>query len=378
MIDRILTIAGKELRHVRRDSRVLMSIFALPLIQLLLFAYALSYDIKNISTAVLDNDRTSASRRFIGSFTNSGYFKITRELNNSGEINKTIDSGAAKVAITIPPNFGDRLAAGKTAAAQILIDGTEPNTAVFARNYAVAIGQQFSRHLMLTSLTKRGLNDVAVLQPIDARSRIWYNPSGRSVVFLLPGLIVVIMTNVAVVQTALAVVREKDHGTIEQLIVSPVTSYELMIGKILPFVVMAMIDMVIVSIVGIFGFGVPLYGSIILLVFGSFLFTLATLGFGLLISSISGTMEAASQISILASILPAFILSGFIWPIENMPIALQWVSALFPARYFMVMLRGLFLKGNGLDILWPSFLALGIFAAATIGLAALNLKERTG
>ena len=378
MIGRILTIARKELRHVRRDPRVLMAIFAMPLIQLLLFSYALSFDIKNINTAVLDYDRTSTSRRFIGSFTNSGYFKVTSYLKNPAAIDKAIDSGAVKVVLTIPPDFGDRLAAGRTAGAQVLIDGTEPNTAVFARNYAAAISQQFSRNLTLSMLSRRGLGDVAALSPIEVRSRLWYNPSARSVVFILPGLIVVIMMNVAVVQTALAVVREKAQGTIEQLIVSPVKSYELMIGKILPFIVMAMIDMAIVSAIGILGFGVPLRGSLIILLAGSLLFTIAALGLGLLVSVISGTMEAASQLSFFVSMLPAFILSGFIWPIENMPPALQFVSRLFPARYFMEIIRGLFLKGVGLDILWPDFLALAIFAVAMIGLAAVNLKERTG
>ncbi|MDP1809728.1 MAG: ABC transporter permease [Actinomycetota bacterium] len=378
MIGRIFTIAGKELRHVRRDPRVLMTIFAMPLIQLLLFSYALNFDIKNINTAVLDYDHTSASRRYIGSFTNSGYFKVTSYLKNPAAINKAIDSGAVKVVLTIPPGFSDRLAAGRTAGAQVLIDGTEPNTAVFARNYATAISQQFSRNLVLSVMSGRGIDDAATLSPLEIRSRLWYNPSARSVVFILPGLIVVIMTNIAVVQTALAVVREKAQGTIEQLIVSPVKSYELMIGKILPFIVMAMMDLVIVSAVGIFGFGVPLRGSLTLLLAGSLLFTIAALSMGLLVSVVSETMEAASQLSFFVSMLPAFILSGFIWPIENMPPALQFISRLFPARYFMEIVRGLFLKGVGLDILWPDFLALAIFAVVMIGLAAANLKERAG
>ena len=378
MMSRIWTIAKKELMHVRRDRRVLATIFIMPLIQLLLFSYALSFDIKNIKTAVLDYDRSPTSRRFVGAFSNSGYFTVEGYLRASGEIDKTLDTGAATVVLTVPAGFSRSLAAGGTTRVQILIDGTEPNTAVFARNYATAITQQFSRQVTMEALSKRGLSSAAAIQPLQPRSRLWYNPSARSVNYILPGLIVVIMTNIAVIQTALAVVREKDHGTIEQLIVSPVRNYELMIGKILPFIVMAMIDVVIVSAIGVFGFGVPFRGGLGLLALGSALFIMAALGLGLLISSVSGTMEAASQLSLFISMLPAFILSGFIWPIENMPAALQFISRLFPARYFMVIIRGLFLKGVGMDTLWPEFAALAVFAVLTIGAAALSMRERAG
>lgn len=379
MFSRIITVAKKEMLHVRRDPRLIATIFGMPLIQLILFSYALSFDIKNISTAVLDNDRSQLSRRFTGAFTNSGYFKITGRPDSRGQIDKVIDSGSAKVAITIPPDFSRRLTAGRRAAVQIIIGSAEPNTAVIARTYATVITEQFSRRLFVEALEKRGpAGPLRLAPPLEARSRIWYNPSGRSVVFILPGLIVVIMTNVAMMQTALAVVREKDQGTLEQLIVSPVRSHELMIGKIMPFFLMALIDMVIVSAVGIFIFQVPLNGSVALLALGSTLFTLAALGFGLFVSSVSATMESAAQLSFFVSMLPAFILSGFIWPLENMPAILQGISYLFPARYFMTLIRGVFLKGVGLDILWPQFLALFLFATLAIGLAAANLKERTG
>lgn len=379
MLRRILTIARKELMHVRRDRRTLAAIFAMPLIQLLLFSYALSFDVKNIGLAVLDQDRSQQSRRLIDSFTNSGYFQIRHNLDAYQEIDDALDSGAAKVALVIPTDFSRQLAAGRKSAVQVLIDGSESNAAIVARGYADGIIRQFSQNLRMQTLTRRGLaGNAATLAPLELRSRLWYNASGNSTVFILPGLIVIIMVQIAVMQTALAVVREKDHGTIEQLIVSPVRSYELMIGKILPFMVMALIDLVLVTAVGVAAFGMPVRGSLVVIALGSLLFVLAALGLGLFVSSVAGTMETASQLSLLLAMLPSFVLSGFFWPIENMPAALRLITYMFPARYFLALLRGLFLRGAGVSVLWGELLALSVFTVVSIGLAALNLKERTG
>jgi ABC-2 type transport system permease protein len=379
MFSRIFTIARKEMIHVRRDKRLIMAIIAMPLIQLLLFSYALSFDVKNISMVVMDRDATVQSRRLVSAFTNSGYFRIEDRIKKEGEIDSALDSGKAKVALVIPSGFARRTAAAKKVSVQVLIDGSESNAAVIARNYANGIIQQFSQNLSLDAVGRKGVNiGKAAILPLEPRSRLWYNPSGNSTIFILPGLIVVIMMQLAVMQTSMAVVREKDHGTIEQLIVSPINSYELMVGKIIPFFVLAFIDLAVVMGIGVFAFGMPVHGSLLLLLLGAVLFTLAGLGLGLVVSSVAGTMETASQLSLLIAMLPAFLLSGFVWPIENMPLALQGVTYLFPARYFVTMLRGLFLKGAGVDILWPQLLALSIFAVASIGLAALNFKERSG
>jgi ABC-2 type transport system permease protein len=372
-----MTIARKELMHVRRDPRLIASIFLIPLIQLLLFSYALSFDIKNIPTIVYDNDNSQLSKKLVSTYQNSTFFNVVEYADNPKEIDEAIDHNVAKVSINIPPGFSKKIARGEKVAVQVLVDGSEPNASLVASGYISAITQQFSSRIVIDTLNRFGLSQKSA-SLIEIRSRLWYNPNRKSVNFMIPGIIVLIMTNITITQTALALVREKDHGTIEQLIVSPLKTGELMIGKVLPFIFIVTLDVFIISVVGIFGFGVPFRGSILLMALSSGLFVLSGLGLGLLISAVSNSMETANQLGFFVALLPAFMLSGFMWPLENIPVVLQYFSRVFPPRYFVSILRGIFLKGSGLDILWPNILALFVISFISISLATLifKLKER--
>lgn len=375
-MNRIIAIARKEFLHIFRDPRIIMSIFGMPLIQLIMFSYALSYDISNIPTAVYDQDNTSVSRAFTQSFGGTGYFAIDRTITSDKQIDEVLTAGTDKVVIRIPTGFSDKIAKGGKAPVQMLIDGSEPNTAQTAAGYSAAISQFWSGKVAIEAFARRGIVSAQGLQPIEPRVRVWYNPEMKSVNFLLPGLIAIIMMNIAIVQTAMSVVREKEYGTIEQLIASPVKRYELMIGKIGPYLGIATIDIILVSLVGIALFGVPFRGSIIVMAVASALFIFGSLGLGLIISTLSSSLQTANQMATFISFLPGFMLSGFVFPIRNMPRVLQWATYFVPARYYLVILRGVFLKGTGPAILWPNILALVIYSTLTVVASALMFKKK--
>ncbi|RJQ54973.1 MAG: ABC transporter permease [Actinobacteria bacterium] len=375
-MNRIAAIARKEFFHIFRDPRIIMSVFGLPLIQLVLFAYALNYDVRNIPTAVADEDRSVMSRQFIDSFQSTGYFRVDKIVGSAEEIDEALTSGADKVVLRIPPGFGDRIRRGETAPVQILIDGTESNSAQTASGYSAAISQFHSSGLIKSYLQARGLPASAEVEPIRVRTRVWYNPDLRTVNFLLPGLIAIIMMNITIVQTAMSLVREKEYGTIEQLIASPVKRYELMVGKIGPYLGVAVIDIVAITLIGLFLFDVPFRGSIVLMGVASALFVFGSLGLGLIISTISGSLQTAQQLAQFISLLPGFMLSGFFFPIRNMPRVLQLASYLVPARYYLTILRGIFLKGAGLGLLMPDLVALVIYSLVTVTVAAVVFKKK--
>ncbi|RJQ52544.1 MAG: ABC transporter permease [Actinobacteria bacterium] len=375
-MSRILAIGRKEFVHIFRDPRIIMSVFGMPLIQLILFSYALNYDITNIPTAILDQDKTTTSRQLIQSFSASGYFAIDKRISTERQIDDVLTAGTDKVVIKVPTGFADKIAKGGKAPVQVLIDGSDPNTAQTAAGYSAAIAQFWSGKVVAEAFKRRGLVAAEGIQPIEARLRVWYNPDMKSVNFLLPGLIAIIMMNIAIVQTAMAVVREKEYGTIEQLIASPVKRYELMIGKIGPYLGIAIIDIILISLVGIFLFGVPFRGSIFVMAIASALFIFGSLGLGLIISTMSSSLQTANQMATFLSFLPGFMLSGFVFPIRNMPVVLQWATYLVPARYYLSILRGVFLKGTGPSILWPNIFALVIYSTLTIVASALMFKKK--
>jgi len=375
-VSRILAIGRKEFVHIFRDPRIIMSVFGMPLIQLILFSYALNYDITNIPTAILDQDKTTTSRQLIQSFSASGYFAIDKRISTERQIDDVLTAGTDKVVIKVPTGFADKIAKGGKAPVQVLIDGSDPNTAQTAAGYSAAIAQFWSGKVVAEAFKRRGLVAAEGIQPIEARLRVWYNPDMKSVNFLLPGLIAIIMMNIAIVQTAMAVVREKEYGTIEQLIASPVKRYELMIGKIGPYLGIAIIDIILISLVGIFLFGVPFRGSIFVMAIASALFIFGSLGLGLIISTMSSSLQTANQMATFLSFLPGFMLSGFVFPIRNMPVVLQWATYLVPARYYLSILRGVFLKGTGPSILWPNIFALVIYSTLTIVASALMFKKK--
>lgn len=364
---RVRVLVQKELRQLFRDPKTKRIIFAAPIIQLLLFGYAVNTDVRNVSTIALDEDNTPESRLLLEGLVSSGYFRVVETAETPGQIVRALDAGSALVGIQIPPGFSMDLGAGRPAAVQILIDGTNSNTATVAQGYAGRIVQAFAAERL-----NGGERPAA--GGVDLRSRAWYNPDLSSRVYNVPGIIGMLLLIMALLLTGLAVVRERELGTLEQLMVSPVTSRELMLGKTVPVVVVCMVDLVLIAALAIFWFDIPLRGPLFALVLGSFLYILCGLGAGLLISTVSRTQQEAF-LTIFLFILPGIILSGFMYPIETMPLSFQYLTLLNPIRYFMEMVRGIFLKGQGVMDLWSHYLVLTGMALVVVFAAARRFKK---
>lgn len=373
---RILKIIRKELRQTLRDRRMIGMIIMLPVIQLFLFAYVASTDVTNITMAVLDENRTATSRALIDQFVRSGYFIYKTSLDGQAEINNLLDTGKAQVVVHIPHDFTKSLNRGQTAQLQLIIDGSDSATAGIISGYANGIVGHFSSAILLKRLY-RARAMLPNIPTLDGRVRVWYNPDLKSLRFMVPGVLCFILSFVTVQMTAMAIVREKEIGTLEQLIVTPITPGELIIGKTVPFLMVGMVDMVLVLLVAIFWFKQSVTGSIPLLFLLGGLFMLSNLGIGIYISSISNTLQEASVSSIFIN-LPSFLLSGFIFPVANMPMSIRWATYLIPLRYFLEIVRGIFLKGNGLSILWPQVLVLSVFATVILSISARRFSKRLG
>jgi ABC-2 type transport system permease protein len=371
----MLAVAKKEFIHIRRDVRIVMAVLAMPMLQLLLFSYALSTDVTNIPTAVLDQDNTQSSRQFVNAFERSDFFRITQRLGGMSQVDGVFDRGEDKVVVVLKPGFGDEVAAGRKGQVAVLVDGSDPNAAQRAQGIATGLTQIAGGKMAAEYLTMRG-GSVAALGGIEQHLMTWYNPEARSQFFLIPGLIVILIMGVSIQQTAIALVKEKELGTMEQIVASPIGRLELMVGKVLPWAILAVADVILISLFGILAFQVPFRGSLMLFALASLLFVVGNLGLGLWISSFASTVNTANQVSALLSMLPGFMLSGFIFSIRNMPPAVQSFSYLFPARYFMTINRTLFLKGSGFEILWPQFAGLAIYATVMICLSAMTFKKR--
>ncbi|HEX9092624.1 MAG TPA: ABC transporter permease [Coriobacteriia bacterium] len=372
---RILAVGRKEFIHISRDWRILVSVLLMPVIQLLLFSYAISFDVKNVATVVLDQDRSAASREMLSHFERSDFFRVVAHVGSDGEVDAYIARSQARVAIVVPPGFGRDLTAGRKPAVQVLVDGSEPNSAQLGQTYAAALTQTLSQQVTLEWAQVRGLDPSAAGQ-LMPRLRTWYNPERKSADFLIPGLMVVIIMIVTIQQTAVTLVREKDQGTFEQLTVSPIRRGELMLGKVAPWVALGLIDVVVITLVGVLVFGIPLRGSILTLALASFLFVLCCLSLGLIISSRAPSLETANFLGLMVAFLPGFMLSGFAFPLNSIPVPLQWASYLFPARYMTVITRAVFLKGAGLTLLAPEMIALVIYAVVGLTVASLLWARR--
>lgn len=372
---RILAIARKEFIHITRDPRTLIAIFVMPLLQLFLFAYAVSFDVDHIPTAVLDQDRSPASRAYVDALEQSGYFRITGSLASLSQVDGVFDRGDDRVVVVVGHGFGDTVAGGDAGPVQVLIDGSEPNSAQLGQAYATGLSRVFGARLAVTQAESAGF-DPSQAGGIEARVRTWYNPEARSADFLVPGLIVLLVTVMTIQQTANTLVQEKELGTYEQLVVSPIRRIELMVGKVAPWALMATLNVVLISAIGLLVFRVPFRGSVALFALSSLLFVVCVLGIGLVISARASSTEVANQVASLASFLPAFMLSGFVFPLANVPPLLRGLSYLFPARYFMTITRTVFLKGGGIDVLWPQVAALAVYAAAMLLLASFLYRER--
>ncbi len=371
---RIGEIIRKELLETRRDRRMLGFIFLAPVIQMFMLGYAIVNDISHIATAVYDEDRTVTSREFIERYFASGYFDYDYYLSSEKQIDGLLQSGKAQFVLTIPRHFTKDLARGRTATIQTLYDGTDANTAQVIAGYSEAIVEAYGGEI-----TVERINRIRALAPavpsVDGRVRVWYNPELKSVNFLLPGVITTILFYITTSLTSSAIVKEKELGTLEQLIVTPITPLELMIGKTAPFLLVGFTELLFTLTIAVFWFHVQLVGSVPLLFLLSILFLNCTLGLGTLISTLSKTQQESSLTSVLF-LLPLLMLSGYIFPIANMPRVIQWITYLDPVRYFLEIIRGIFLKGIGLHYLWPQTLALAAIGAAIILVSANRFSKR--
>ncbi len=371
MWERIYRMLVKEFIQVLRDPRMKAMVFVMPMIQLIVFGYAVTTDVHRIRTAVYDLDRSAASRALIERFTASGYFRIVAVPDDARSIDRLLDKGEAVIAIQIDPGFADDLASGRQAVIRTTVDGTDSNTGTVAMDYALRITADFARE------RREAATAAPPTVPVELRSRAWFNPDLESRNYNVPGVIAIIVLLVSLLLTAMAIVREREIGTMEQLLVTPIRPFELILGKTLPFVVIAYADILLVAAVGVAWFGIPIVGSLWLLLFGAGLYLMSTIGVGLFISTVSRTQQQALMATFFFY-LPAVLLSGFMFPIANMPEPAQAVTWINPLTYFLVIIRGVFLKGNGLDVLWPQFLALAALGAALLSLSAMRFRKRMG
>lgn len=379
---RLKAVARKEFLHVLRDPRSLMMGIGMPMMLLFLFGYALTMDVDRVPLAVWDQSQTMESREFISRFSGSRYFDLRISTDNYRQIEEAIDRREALIALVIPPDFSRRISMGEAAVVQTVVDGSDPNTATIALGYAEAATATFSRDIMLKQMRNSPLTRSAAiptqgkLPVMELRPRIWFNTDMVSRNFIFPGLIAVVMMIMAAILTSLCMAREWETGTMEQLIVTPVTATELIFGKLTPYFCIGILDLVLCVGVGEFVFDVPLRGSLWLLAPLSMLFLFGALSFGILISIITKSQLLASQIGIVTTVLPAFLLSGFIFPIENMPLPIQAVTHIVTARYFVFILRGIYLKDVGIGVLWPEVLFLTVFGVLVMTAAIRKFRKK--
>lgn len=364
----LLAVARKEFRQIARDRRTLLILLFVPLFFLFLFGYALNFDVRNIRLAVQDDDRSRVSRQIISAFVNSGYFELVTVIRDIDEATVLLNRGDARVVLVIPAGTGRLLLTGQTAPVQLLVDGDNANTATTVVSYAGTILRNLSSELRRDPPARPA--------PIVAEPRVWYNPELRSSLFLVPGLIAYLAMITAVTSTALSVVREKERGTMEQIRMSPVGSLPYVLGKSIPYFSIAFTSSVGIVLASMLLFDLPMRGSWLLLLFAIGLFLAGALGLGLLVSTIADTQQVAFQIALLVSFLPTLMLSGFIFPISSMPVVVQAMTHVVPARYFLVALRGIVLKGADVTVFWRELAALAVFAALTLTLASVRLRRQ--
>ena len=363
----------KEFRQVLRDPRMKVTIFVAPIIQILIFGYAATTDVKNISTAIYDLDNTPQSRDVARAFTNSEYFNANHYINSDEQLKTLINNSTVNAAICFNRGFARDLTGGGSAQIQLILDGTDSTTASAVLSYANTIIERYSQkelYKRINILPKK----IAAIPSVDLRSRIWFNENLESRNFYLPGVIAMLVTVMTLLLTSMAVVREKEIGTMEQLIVSPLRSSELILGKLIPFAIIAFIDVAFITIVGVLWFKLPIRGSILLLFISTFVYLFTSLGIGLFISTISSTQQEA-MMSTFLFIFPANLLSGLIFPIANMPKLVQYITLANPLRYYIVILRGIFLKGTGITILWSQILILLIIGLIILTTIILRFRK---
>ena len=372
-LTRVKALTRKEFIQVARDYRSLALAIAIPVLLLVLFGFALSLDVDNVPLAVWDRDKTEISMDFVRKFQGSRYFRIIGYFDNYQQLEQMINRNRALMAMVIDTNFSELIQSSKPAAVQLLVDGSDSNTATIALGYASAVVSGYNANFVLQTFSKSGMPEPAMM---DVRPRVWFNQDLRSRNYIIPGLIAVIIMIIAALLTSLTVARERERGTMEQLISTPVKASEIILGKFIPYFIIGLIDQIIAVTMAEFVYHVPFRGNLALLFFCSSLFLTGALALGMLISITARNQLMASQLAMLVTFLPGFLLSGFAWAISNMPPAIQAITHAVPARYFITILRGIYLKGVGVKVLWPDIVLLVIFTIIMVALADKNFKKK--
>lgn len=370
-IQRIIALLKKEFGQLLKDRRLLPLVFLAPVLQLTFLGFAASLDVKNISMVVCDLDKSSASRSFIQTFTNSGYFTIEYATEDYNAIPQYLDNNKVNMALVIPPKFEDKVLRKDPAVVQVIFDGSEGNTAAISMGYVAQVVARTSTQILTEFLGSR-----VRAGGVNAEVRAWYNPSLKSRNFMVPGVLVLILLITTTNLTAMAIVKEKEVGTLEQIMVTPIRSYELILGKLIPFTLVGMMNVSVVITVMVFGFDIPVKGSVLLLFTLSGFFVLTTLGIGLFVSTISRTQQQAMMTVIFFIVMPMMYISGFVFPIENMPKPLQLLSLGIPMRYYLIVIRSIIIKGVGISALWFEALMLLAMGATILTASALRFRKK--
>lgn len=370
---RLSCLVWKEFLELRQNPRLFGIVIVAPIVQLTMLGYAASTDVKDVPVVVADGDRSPASRNLIARFDASPNFTIVDTVNTVADIDRYLQRGDAWIALAVPAGYGTALQAGRPVALQVIADGSDSNSTTVALGYATALIGEYAAALPPPPAGPASPSPV----PVDLRMRVWFNPQLESRFFMIPGVLALLLLLVTANLAAMAIVREKELGTLEQLNVTPLRRWELIVGKLLPYGVIALIDVLLVTAVAVFWFEVPLRGSVVLLLAMSLVYVLCTLGLGLFISTISDTQQQAMMTATFFFLTPMIYLSGFIFPIENMPQVIQYATYLIPLRYFLVIVRGIFLKGIGLDLLWPQAAAMAAWGVVVLALAVMRSRKRS-
>ncbi len=381
-MDRVFFVMKKEFIQTFRDKRMIAIIFIAPIIQLFIFGYAVTTEVENVNVGLLNYDEGPYTRRIVEAFTGSGYFTLVGSLDNDDQLRRSLRDATIDMALVIPADFERKVSRGTPVSIQAVFDGSDSNSAQIAGSYTEQIIGSISRDLLLKRLTMQktfatqtGMGAGMSPPQINPQVRVWYNPDLKSANYMVPGVVALLLLVVTILLTGMAITREKEIGTLEQIMVSPISRWQLILGKLLPFAILGFVDVFLIVTAARWHFGVPFRGSLLLLLGSSGLFLFSTLGLGLFFSAFSSTQQQAMFITFMF-LMPAILLSGFMFPIENMPQPVQYLTYLNPLRYFLVVIRGIFLKGNGIDVLWPQLASMAIFGVAIFTLASRLFTKR--
>jgi len=367
-MSRLASLVQKEFQQFRRDKKMRAIVIVAPIMQILVLGYAANMDVKDVPLAVYDQDRSAESRDLAAAFVSSGSFLLAASPQSNREVDETLSSGRAEIALVIPPDFGSRLEGRGSPSLQLLVDGSRANTAAVALAYASSVASNFSLRYAPAG--------IRVSLPVETRTRVWYNPELKSRVFMIPGVFALLLMVITIILTSLAIVKEKESGTLEQLIVTPLRKAELIAGKLAPFVIISLVIICLALVACYLFFGIAPRGSIPLLFLLSLALVFSTLGIGLLVSTIARTQQQAMMFSIFFFMFPMMILSGFVFPIANMPAPIRALTYLMPLRYYMIIVRGIFLKGSGLELLWPQLWPLLVIGVAVVSFSIARFRKQ--